>query len=446
LVETRAIWRLSVKTKARLPGAEYRTAASFGRSSFAIEGTATIVDARNHRQAEIDPARPIVGKVLVACTEDWFTLSHFKPLLRRLNRLARDVVVVTRSSGRMSEIEELGCRTIDLDYSRASMNPIREARTVRKLRDILAREKPDVVHLIAMKPIVLGGLATAFQRPRHTVLHMTGLGFLAISDTAKARAARFAALQVMKRVMQRRGSWLLVENPEDLAFLEVGGVRSAGAVTMLGGAGIDPAVFAPHAIEERPIPVAAYVARMIRPKGVDVLMEAGGILTSRGIALQIALHGDTDDGNPEAVASAELAAWDNGCDRRYMGFTRNVAAIWREADIFVLPARSREGLPRALLEAASAGRAIVVTDVPGCRHFVRDGIEGLVVPPGDADALAMALARLALDAGLREKLGAAARARVLSGFTERHVEDGIEQTYRAMLDTAPPEASRSLID
>ena len=421
----------------------YHMATLCGRSSLADKGATAIGDARNHPQAEIDPAHPIVGKVLVACTEDWFTLSHFKPLLRRLNRLARDVVVVTRSSGRMSEIEALGCRTIDLDYSRASMNPIREARTVGKLRDILAREKPDVVHLIAMKPIVLGGLATAFQRPRHTVLHMTGLGFLAISDTAKARTARIAALHVMKRVMQRQGSWLLVENPEDLAFLETGGVRSAGAVTMLGGAGIDPAVFAPHAIEERPIPVAAYVARMIRPKGVDVLMEAGDILTSRGIALEIALHGDTDDGNPEAVPSAELAAWDNGCDRRFMGFTRDVAAVWRDADIFVLPARSREGMPRALLEAASCARAVIVTDVPGCRHFVRDGIEGLVVPPGDAGALAAALARLAQDAGLREQLGATARARVLDGFTERHVEDGIEQAYRAMLDVTTPEASRS---
>ncbi len=375
----------------------------------------------------------IVGKVLVACTEDWFTLSHFKPLLRRLTRIAGEVVVVTRSSGRRSEIEQLGCRTIDLDYNRASMNPVRETKTVRRLAAILAAEAPDVVHLIAMKPIVLGGLATSVRPPRHIVMHMTGLGFLAISDTVKARGARLVALGVMRRAMRQSGSWLLVENPEDLAFLEAGGVRPAGRVSMLGGAGIDPDAFPAQPVVARAEPVAAYVARMIRPKGVDVLMAAGDMLAERGVPIAIELHGDTDDGNPEAIASANLLAWASGSDRRYMGFTRDVAAIWRQADIFVLPARSREGMPRALLEAAASARAVIVTDVPGCRHFVRDGVEGLVVPPGDARALAEALARLAQDAGLRARLGATARAKVLEGYTERHVEDGIEQAYRSML-------------
>ncbi len=387
---------------------------------------------RRDENGECAPV-PVVGKVLVACTEDWFTLSHFKPLLRRLTRIANDVVVVTRSSGRMGEIAKLGCRTIELDYDRASMNPVREARTVRQLGAILANEAPDVFHLIAMKPIVLGGLATFLRPPRHTVVHMTGLGFLAISDTAKARGARFAAQAVMKRVMRRPGSWLLVENPEDLAFLEAGGVQAAARFTMLGGAGIDPDAFAPQPPVAKPTPVAAYVARMIRPKGVDVLMAAADILEQRAVPITIELHGDTDDGNPEAIASAALHAWANGNDRRYMGFTRDVAAIWREADIFVLPARSREGMPRALLEAAASARAVIVTDVPGCRHFVSDGVEGLVVPPGDAPALADALTRLAQDKGLRARLGAAARTKVLAGFTECHVEHAIEQAYRSML-------------
>jgi glycosyltransferase involved in cell wall biosynthesis len=380
------------------------------------------------------PAEPLFRKVLVACTEDWFTLSHFKPLLRCLRRIGGDVVVVARSSGRMSEIERLGCRTVALDYGRSSMNPMSEARTVNRLARILRDEAPDVVHLIAMKPIVLGGLATHLVRPRHTVIHMTGLGFLAISDSLKARAARLAALRVMRAVLRRRENWLLVENPEDLAFLRDGGVDAAERVTMLGGAGIDPDAFAPPTDLANAPPIAAYVARMIRPKGVDVLMEAAEILSRKSVPLAIELHGDTDDGNPEAVPAETLARWANGADRRFMGFTEDVAAVWRRADIFVLPARSREGMPRALLEAASCGRAIVVTDVPGCRHFVRDGVEGLVVPPGDAPALADALETLARDPVLRERLGRSARDRVLSGYTEAHVEAGIEQTYRAMLN------------
>lgn len=385
-------------------------------------------------QANADTAgqRPFAGKAMVCCTEDWFTLSHFRPLLRRLRQIAREVVVVTRSSGRMAEIEALGARTIDLEYNRSSMNPFREVATVRRLSGILATEAPDIVHLIAMKPIVLGGLATAFRRPPHTIVHMTGLGFLAISGTAKARAAREAAFSVMRGIMRRQGSWLLVENPEDLAFLEDGGVRHQGRVTMLGGAGIDPDGFPAQPPTGHDVPVAAYVARMIRPKGVDVLMAAADLLARRGVPLAVELHGDTDDGNPEAIPSDVIRTWASGEHRRYMGFTRDVAAVWRTADIFVLPARSREGMPRALLEAASSARAAIVTDVPGCRHFVTDGVEGLVVPPDDPAALADALERLALDVGLRQRLGAAARAKVLAGYTEAHVQDGIEAAYRAM--------------
>jgi glycosyltransferase involved in cell wall biosynthesis len=380
---------------------------------------------------------PLFGKVLVACTEDWFTLSHFQPLLRRLTRIAREVVVVTRSSGRMGEIEALGCRTVAFDYDRSSMNPLREARTVQGLAGILAAERPDAVHLIAMKPIVLGGLATAWTRPAHTIVHMTGLGFLSVAGSRKARAARYTALRIVRSILKRRGSWLLVENPADVASMERAGANAYGRVTILGGAGIDPSVFAPPPARDDPVPVAAYIARMIRSKGVDVLMEAAELLAARGVALEIALYGNTDDGNPEAVPAQALAAWDDGDRRRYMGFARDVAAVWRHADIFVLPTRGGEGMPRALLEAASCARAVVVTDVPGCRHFVRDGIEGLVVPPGDAAALAAALERLARDPALRTRLGAAARERVLSGFTEAQVEAGIEQAYRAMLGRPP---------
>jgi glycosyltransferase involved in cell wall biosynthesis len=115
-----------------------------------------------------------------------------------------------------------------------------------------------------------------------------------------------------------------------------------------------------------------------------------------------------------------------------LGHTSDNAAVWRRAGIFVLPARSREGMPRALLEAAASARPLVVTDVPGCRHFVRHGVEGLIVPPGDVSALADALQTLAADPALRRRLGLAARARVLDGFTVDAVQAGLEQTYRRL--------------
>ena len=372
------------------------------------------------------------AKILVAITEDWFLLSHFRPLIAELRRLAGEVVVVTRASDRIGEVQSLGVRTIELDYNRSSMNPVREAATVRQFTRILRAEKPDVMHLIAMKPIVLGGLAGAIAHAPHTVVHMTGLGFLAISQTAKARAARTVALAILRRVIARRSSWLVVENPEDLAFLKDGGVEPEERMTILGGAGIDPDAFPALAEPAGTLPIAAFVGRMILPKGVDVLMQAASLLKERGVPLAIELYGRSDDGNLEAIPSSVLTSWSDGERTRWLGFTSDVAAIWRRAAIFVLPARSREGMPRALLEAAASARPLIVTDVPGCRHFVRDGVEGLIVPPADAKALADALEKLARDPALRRKLGLAARARVLDGYTEADVRAGLARTYRAL--------------
>ncbi len=382
--------------------------------------------------------KPVFAKIIVAITEDWFLLSHFRPLIAELCQLAREVVVLTRDSGRLNEVGSLGVRTIALDYNRSSMNPVREAATIRQFSRILATEQPDVLHLIAMKPIVLGGFASAMAQVPHTVVHMTGLGFLAISPTAKARAARLVALAILRRVIARRSSWLVVENPEDLAFLKEGGVEPQDRVTILGGAGIDPDAFPELPEPSATFPIAAFVGRMILPKGVDVLMQAASLLQERGVPLAIELYGRSDDGNPEAIPSNVLTSWSDGVRTRWLGFTSDVAAIWRRAAIFVLPARSREGMPRALLEAAASARPLIVTDVPGCRHFVRNGVEGLIVPPADAKALADALENLARDPALRRKLGLAARARVLDGYTETDVRAGLARTYRALIASTHP--------
>jgi glycosyltransferase involved in cell wall biosynthesis len=381
---------------------------------------------------KLSRARPLCDKIMVCVTEDWFALSHFRPLLGTLQQLAREVLVITRSSGRLGEIEALGARAIDFNYHRSSLNPIREALTVSRLAGLMRRERPDVVHLIAMKPIVIGGLALRKTPISRIVQHMTGLGFLAISDSAPARIIRRSALSVIAATQRARKSWLLVENPDDLAFLEASGVTPAGRASIVGGAGIDPDTFS-ELSQPPPTPtVAAYVGRMIRPKGVDVLVEAGRRLRQRAVTLEIELYGASDEGNPEALPRQLLQRWGREGVARWLGRVSDVREIWRRAGIFVLPARSREGMPRAMLEAAASARALIVSDVPGCRHFVRDGIEGFVVPPGDAVALADALERLASDSELRQRMGEAARRRVLYGYTEADVAKTVRLAYHAL--------------
>lgn len=367
--------------------------------------------------------------MLLLVTEDWFVLSHFKPLLAVLEEVAQDVAVVTRPSGRTAEIEALGARVIAFDYRRSSTNPAGELASAARLARILKAEAPDAVHLVAMKPIVLGSAALALAGPRPTIAHMTGLGLLGFTERPLLRLYRAASMRLLGRMLRRPDSYLLVENEDDLEFLRSQGVDPGARFAVLPGAGLDPDAFPALPPPGNEVPVAAFVGRMIRPKGVDVLMRAFEKLEQDGCPLALELYGPTDPVNPDAIAPDILKAWCSSHRARWPGETSDVRAVWRDADIFVLPARSREGMPRAMLEAAACARPLVVTDVPGCRHFVRDGVEGLIVPPEDASALAEALRRLASDRALRERMGAAARRRLLEGFTETHVKGALRSVY-----------------
>jgi glycosyltransferase involved in cell wall biosynthesis len=380
-----------------------------------------------------EPFSELYRKVVLLITEDWFALSHFRPLIALLQEIAREVVVVTRSSGRLGEIEALGVRVIDFDYRRSSSNPAREAASAWALARILEAEAPDVAHLVAMKPVVLGGLALKLVPSRHVVLHMTGLGLLGFGRGTLLRLYRAGALRLMASMLHRPGSYLLVENSDDLALLRERGVDPGARFAILGGAGVDPQAFPALPTPGNDVPIAAFVGRMIRPKGIDVLMQAHDKLRQRGTPLQLDLYGAADADNTEAITADVLTAWCAQHEARWLGHVADVREVWRHTDIFVLPARSREGMPRALLEAAACARPLVVTDVPGCRHFVRDGVEGFIVPPEDAEALANALERLARDPELRLRMGEAARLRLLHGFTEAHVKESLRAAYASML-------------
>lgn len=369
------------------------------------------------------------SKILVCITEDWFALSHFKPLLATLAETAGEVVVACRSSGRMEEIEALGCRTVDFDFRRSSLRPAAQADVVRRLSALIRSERPDVVHAIAMQVLVVSSIATRLARVPHVMLHLTGLGFLGISEGLAARLIRPVALHELARTLRAPGNWLLAENPDDVAFLREGGADAGERLTILGGAGIDEREYPAQPLPANPVPVAAFVGRMIRSKGVDVLVAAQRILTQRGVALEVALYGKTDEDNPEAVPRSDLEAWARQGGVTWHGHVSDVREVWVRSDIAVLPAITREGLPRSVLEAAASARPLVVTDVPGCRHVVRRDIDGLIVPPADAEALAGALARLAGDAEMRARMGASARQRVLDGFTIAHVQAGIRKAY-----------------
>ena len=181
-------------------------------------------------------------KVMILVTEDWFVLSHFKPMIGALVAAGHEVVVATTVSTGAKAIEALGARVIRFNFARASQDPLRQAAIVQALRELIRAERPGVVHAIALKPIVLGGLAFSTSRPaaanRRFIMHLTGVGFAGIT-TGPGQILHEFALRLIARLVKRSDTALFVENPDDAAQVMSSKGRLRSNVTILGGAGVD---------------------------------------------------------------------------------------------------------------------------------------------------------------------------------------------------------------
>jgi len=383
-----------------------------------------------------EPFGELCGKIALLVADDAFALTHLQPVLAVLKEAAHTVVVITRSSGRLDEIEALGVRVIDFDYLQSLGHPAREAACAWTLARILEAEDPDVVHLVGAQPTLLAGLALKLVPATQVVVHLPNLALLEPAAGRVQRLYRTAALRLIGSMLRKPSSYLLVETPDDLAALRAAQADPGARFAILGGPGVDPQALPALPLPNNEVPIAAYVGPLSAVKGVDVLMRAGDRLKERGVPIALELCEAAEAGHPNAIPDHLISAW---CDRsggRRPGRVDAAPDLWRRADICVLPARSRAGMPLALLQAAACARPLVVTDVPGCRHFVRNDVEGVVVPPGNDRALADALERLARDPDLRLRMGEAARLRLLHGFTEANVTHALRAAYASMLDSA----------
>jgi glycosyltransferase involved in cell wall biosynthesis len=223
----------------------------------------------------------------------------------------------------------------------------------------------------------------------------------------------------------------IFQNPDDRDLFVSRGLAPLAQARMIRGSGVDPSLYRPA---ERPVeqPVIVVPARMLYDKGVAEVVEASRRLRSRGVAHELWLAGGADAHNPAAISEAKLRAWEAEPGVRWLGHCDDMVGLFRRARIACLPSH-REGVPKALIEAASCALPIVSTDAPGCREIVHHEVNGLLVPPRDPAALADALQRLLADADLCRALGRRGREHVIAEFTVERVIAQTFDVYRELL-------------
>jgi glycosyltransferase involved in cell wall biosynthesis len=368
---------------------------------------------------------------LFVVTEDWYFVSHRLPLARAAMQAGFNVSVATRVSRHAEVIESAGVRLFPVDFNRGGVRPSNELRTLLRLLRLFRSERPDIVHNVAMKPVIYGSLAAWVAGVGSVVNALGGLGYLFCSAEKRALLLRLLAWPFLKIALGRKASCLIVQNSENRDRMVTLGLVAPERVRLIPGAGVDLHQFS----EERTItdpPLVILPARLIADKGVREFVSAAQILRSETTHARFALVGQPDPMNPTSIGQAEIDEWTQKGIVEWFGWCDDMPSVLAQTQIVCLPSYN-EGMPKALLEAAASGCAIVTTDIPGCRDIVQDGETGLLVPPRDAAALVSALRTLIRRPELRARLGEAARRRAEADFSVEKVNAAIFNVYSELL-------------
>lgn len=353
--------------------------------------------------------------ILYLVTEDWYFWSHRLPFARAARDHGAKVIVACRYTNHRDRIQAEGFLPIDIPFDRSGLNPIKDFRTLRAITEIYRRERPDLVHHVAMKPVLYGGIAAFRTCIPNIVNAMAGLGFLFIATGVKITLLRPVIERVFKLLNNRSNTTLILQNEDDADLFERRIGVGRDRISVIRGSGVDTDRFRPTPFPPGS-PIAVCVSRMLWDKGIGELVSAARILKDRGVALTIRLVGPTD-ANPASIPSETLVAWQDEGIVEVPGPSSDIPDVYASAHIAVLPSY-REGLPKSLLEGAACGRPVVATDVPGCREICRDGETGIRVPLKSVEPLADALQALVEDRELLRTLGKGARNAVEEAFAE----------------------------
>jgi glycosyltransferase involved in cell wall biosynthesis len=375
-----------------------------------------------------------MSKIILFANTDWYLYNFRRSLALALQAAGHEVLLVSPPGDYGARFHELGLRWMPLPaMDRRSLNPLREIRALAELVALFRRERPHLVHNFTIKCAVYGSLAGMLAGVPARINAVAGLGYVFASSDRRARLLRPLVRALMRFALRGRRARLILQNHDDARMFLDHRLIDEARVRVIAGSGVDCARFVPQTRPRNDPPRVLLAARLLWEKGLAEYVEASRSLRAQGRRVRFLLAGAFDPGNPAAVPEATVRGWADEGAIEWIGHVDDMPALFASSDIFVLPSYYREGLPKSLIEAAACALPLITTDMPGCRDVVTDGVDGLIVPPANADALCTAIARLLDAPELARTLGLAARARALAEFDERIVIRRTLETYGEVL-------------
>jgi len=330
------------------------------------------------------------------------------PILLALKAQGHRVTAICPDDGKIGAVlAEFGVNFAPLPMHRSRLNPVSELRVLWRLLRLLRREKVDVLLAYTIKPIIYGLPMAWLAGVGRRVAMVTGIGYALMEGSDLRRRVSRPRAKLGYRVACSLSDRVIFQNPDDRdLFLNEGLLADPDKAVLVAGSGVDLQHFAQQPLPDGPM-TFVMVGRLLRDKGVHEYVAAARLVRRQHPEARFLLVGGTDD-NPSSVTPGEVEEWVASGAVEHVGHVDDVRPYLAAAHVFVLPSY-REGTPRSGLEAMATGRAIVTTDAPGCREVVRPGVNGLLVPVANSQALAEALLQLCRSPQTVAAMGAESR-------------------------------------
>ena len=358
-------------------------------------------------------------KIVILSNQARSMSNFWSVLIRRMREAGHTVICAAPPGDGAAEaaLTALGAEVVNYPLDRKGLNPLRDGESFLVLLRLFRAERPDLIFATTIKPVIYGCLAARAAGVARVYATITGLGYAFEADSFFKKCVNRLGV-LLYRLALGHVSGVFFQNADDIRVFREHGILAPDArVLMARGTGVDTARFAPAPYP--PLPPAGpviflLVARLLEAKGLAEYAAAGRLLKARGAPCRLQLLGPEDRGLG-GVELARIRRWEAEGVLEYLGETRDVRPFIAASHVMVLPSW-REGTPTSVMEAMSMARPAIVTDVPGCREVVRNGVNGWLTPPRDPEALAAAMERFVAEPPLVARMGAASRELALAEF------------------------------
>tara|TARA_B100000989_G_scaffold178066_1_gene133718 strand:- start:407 stop:1543 length:1137 start_codon:yes stop_codon:yes gene_type:complete len=373
-------------------------------------------------------------KILFLVNDLSFFISHRLQIAESVIALGYSVFVGYGELGscKISFLKNRNIEAMYIPIDRAGMNPFKEIGSLFLILRLFLKIKPDIVHLVTIKPYLYGGIIARIAGVKCVVSSVSGLGTLFIEEKFNIKLLRTLLYPIYKYAFNHPNQMVIFQNKDDLNKFTNKKILKSSKSIIINGSGVELQNFSNF---EEPLgtPIVCFAARLIKDKGVFEYIAAARLIKKRGIEAKFLLAGDLDTKNPTGLNLKELQQIKNEELIEVLGYQNEISVLYANSNIICLPSY-REGLPKSLIEAAAASRAVVTTDVPGCRDAIIPNKTGILVPVKDVDKLAEAIIWLIQNPSKRVKMGKAGRQLAEEKFQIKKVIENHLSIYSDLLE------------